>query len=262
MPELFFSAYLGLCIHKMYQNIRKVNIWILTTDKEDGRILNCVKEQVLFGISKRRRSTMKRRSLKFIACAAIMAMSLSVTACGGSDDAAPATETEAADDAAETETPAEDAAGDDAAEAETETEAEPEAEDAAEPETEEAEDEGADTAAATGETVESLLNDPAVKAQYEEAFAEYEEQGMTVSVSATGNELMMSLTFNDASQVTDEVGAQLQAALDDDAMASVFSGLAGALDSSVGGEAGTCTYSVSYLDPDGNVLAEKSYTAK
>ncbi len=203
-------------------------------------------------------STMKRRSLKFIACAAIMAMSLSVTACGGSDDAAPAAETEAADDAAETETPAEDATGDDAAEAETETEAE----DEAEPETEETEDEGADTAAATGETVESLLNDPAVKAQYEEKFAEYEEQGMTVSVSAKGNELMMSLTFKDASQVTDEVGEQLQAALDDDAMASVFSGLAGALDSSVGGEAGTCTYSVSYLDPDGNVLAEKSYTAK
>ena len=148
---------------------------------------------------------MKRRSLKFIACAAIMAMTLSVTACGGSDDAAPATETEAADDAAETETPAEDAAetetpaedatGDDAAEAETETEAE----DEAEPETEETEDEGADTAAATGETVESLLNDPAVKAQYEEKFAEYEEQGMTVSVSAKGNELMMSLTFKDAS---------------------------------------------------------------
>lgn len=209
MPELFFSAYLGLCIHKMYQNIRKVNIWILTTDKEEGRILNCVKEQVLFGISKRRRSTMKRRSLKFIACAAIMAMSLSVTACGGSDDAAPAAETEAADDAAETETPADDATGDDAAEAETETEAE----DEAEPETEETEDEGADTAAATGETVESLLNDPAVKAQYEEKFAEYEEQGMTVSVSAKGNELMMSLTFKDASQVTDEVGEQLQAAL-------------------------------------------------
>ncbi len=201
---------------------------------------------------------MKRRSLKFIACAAIMAMSLSVTACGGSDDAAPAAETEAADDAAETETPADDAA-------ETETPAEDATGDdaaEAEPETEETEDEGADTAAATGETVESLLNDPAVKAQYEEKFAEYEEQGMTVSVSAKGNELMMSLTFKDASQVTDEVGEQLQAALDDDAMASVFSGLAGALDSSVGGEAGTCTYSVSYLDPDGNVLAEKSYTAK
>ena len=242
----------------MYQNIRKVNIWILTTDKEEGKILNCVKEQVLFGISKRRRSTMKRRSLKFIACAAIMAMSLSVTACGGSDDAAPAAETEAADDAAETETPADDAA-------ETETPAEDATGDdaaEAEPETEETEVEGADTAAATGETVESLLNDPAVKAQYEEKFAEYEEQGMTVSVSAKGNELMMSLTFKDASQVTDEVGEQLQAALDDDAMASVFSGLAGALDSSVGGEAGTCTYSVSYLDPDGNVLAEKSYTAK
>lgn len=203
---------------------------------------------------------MKRRTLKFIACAAIMAMTLSVTACGGSDDAAPATETEApaedeteapADDAADTETPADDAA---------EAEAEPE-EDTTEPEAE-AEDEGADTAAAGDVTVESLLDDPAVKAQYEEAFAEYEEQGMTVSVSAKGNELSMSLTFQDASQATDEAAAQLQAALDNDTMASAFKVLAGSLDEAVGGETGTCTYSVSYLDPDGKVLAEKSYKAE
>ena len=188
-----------------------------------------------------------------------MAMTLSVTACGGSDDAAPATETEApAEDAAE-ETPAEDTA-----EAEPETEAEPEAEAEAEPEADaaEAEDESADTAAATGATVESLLKDPAVKAEYEEAFASYEEQGMTVAVDAKGNDLMMSLTIQDEALVTDEAVEQLQAALDDDSMASVFNALAAALDTSVGAEAGTCTYSVSYLGPDGKVLAEKTYKAE
>ena len=51
---------------------------------------------------------MKRKSLKLIACAAIMAMTLSVTACGGSDETAPAAETEetteVADEAADEET--------------------------------------------------------------------------------------------------------------------------------------------------------------
>ena len=61
---------------------------------------------------------MKRKSLKLIACAAVMAMTLSVTACGGSDDAAPAAETEAE------------------AEDTTEAEAEPEAEEAPEAEAE------------------------------------------------------------------------------------------------------------------------------
>ena len=86
---------------------------------------------------------MKRRSLKFIACAVITAMTLSMTACGGSD-AAPAAETgEATEAETETETEAE---PEEAAEpeAETETEAEPEAE--AEGDT-----------AATGDTLESLL---------------------------------------------------------------------------------------------------------
>ncbi len=202
---------------------------------------------------------MKRKSLKLIACVAVMAMTLSVTACGGSDEAAPAAETEATtEDAAE-------------AEAETEEEAEPEAEEAtedtAEAETEEAtedaaeaetEDESAE--AATGDTVESLLNDPATKAQYEEAFASYEEQGMSVAVDAKGNELIMSLTFTDSSMVQDGMAEQLEAGLD--SMASSFETLAGSLDTAVGAETGTCTYSVSYLDADGNVLAERSFTAK
>lgn len=199
---------------------------------------------------------MKRKTLKTIACATIMALTLSVTACGGSDDTASAVETETTDDAAESEAETEDAAEsettDDAAEDTAATD------DAAEAD---AEEEGTDdTAAATGDTVESLLNDPAAKAQYEEAFAEYEEQGMTVAVDAKGNELLMSLTIQDASLITDETAAQLQSALDQSE--SIFAALAAALDTSVGGEPGTCTYSVSYLDPDGNVLAEKSFKAE
>ena len=86
---------------------------------------------------------MKRKSLQFIACAAIMAMTLSVTACGGSDDTAPAAETE---ETTGTEAEPE-------ADVDTEAEAEPE-EDA------EAED---DSAAADGQTLEDIFNDPATK---------------------------------------------------------------------------------------------------
>lgn len=150
---------------------------------------------------------MKRKSLKLIACAAIMAMTLSVTACGGSDDAAPATETEAA----------------------------------------------------SGDTVESLLSDPAVKAQYEEAFAAYEEQGMSVAVDAKGNELIMTLKITDSSLMQDGMAEQLEAGLD--TMSSTFEASAGSLDEAVGAS-GECTYTVRYLDPDDNVLAEKSFSAQ
>ncbi len=126
---------------------------------------------------------MKRKSLKFIACAAIMAMTLSVTACGGSDEAAPAAETEetteGADEAADAETEdadeaadAETEGADEAADAETEGADEAaDAETADEPETE-AE---ADTTESSDITVESLLSDPEVMAQFEEGVASYEE---------------------------------------------------------------------------------------
>lgn len=206
---------------------------------------------------------MKRKSLKFIACAAIMAMTLSVTACGGSDDAAPAAETEetteAADEAADAEeesAPEEEEAPVEDAETETEADADAETEADADAETEA----DAETAESSDVTVESLMNDPAVKAQYEEAFASYEEQGMSVAVEATGNELVMSLTFTDSSLVQDGVAEQLEAGLD--STASTFETLAGSLDQAVGADAGACTYTVRYLDADGGVLAERSFTAK
>lgn len=191
---------------------------------------------------------MKRRSLKFIACAAIMAMTLSVTACGGSDNEAPAAETEeAADTAAEAETETE-AEAEPEAETETEAEAEPEAE---------AETEG-DTAAA-GDTLESILNDPAAKAQYETAFDAMAQDGMSVGLETKGNEMTVIIKIEDSSMVVDGMGEAIEAQLDQ--QASVFEAMAGQLDEAIGGT-GECTVIMRYLDPDDNVLAEKSFKAQ
>lgn len=179
---------------------------------------------------------MKRRSLKFIACAAIMAMTLSVTACGGSDNEAPAAETEeAADTAAEAET-------------ETEAEAEPEAE---------AETEG-DTAAA-GDTLESMYADPATKAELEAAFAAIAPDGMSVGLETKGNEMTVIIKIEDSSMIVDGMVEELEAKLDQ--QASQCEAMAGQLDEAIG-VTGECTVIMRYLDPDDNVLAEKSFKAQ
>lgn len=200
---------------------------------------------------------MKRRSLKFIACAAIMAMTLSVTACGGSDDAAPATETEApAEDAAE-ETPAEDTA-----EAEPETEAEPEAEAEAEPEADAAEAEpeaDAEASSAEADSLEALYSDPTVKSAFDSVFSALAEEGMEVNIEVTGNEMAVIIKITDSSMVADGMGEALEAALDQ--QASNFETQVKQFDEAVG-TPGACTVTMRYLDPDDNVLAEKSFSAK
>ncbi len=202
---------------------------------------------------------MKRKSLKFIACAAIMAMTLSVTACGGSDDTAPAAETEETtgteaepevDVDAEAEPEADvDAEAEPEADVDTEAEAEPE-EDA------EAED---DSAAADGQTLEDIFNDPATKSQYESVFEAMGQEGMEVSVEATGNELAVIIKITDSSMVVDGMGEALESALDQ--QAATFEEQVKQFDEAVG-TPGACTVTMRYLDPDGNVLAEKSFTAQ
>ncbi|MDE7186537.1 MAG: DUF4854 domain-containing protein [Lachnospiraceae bacterium] len=194
---------------------------------------------------------MKRKSLKFIACAAIMAMTLSVTACGGSDDTAPAAETEEttgteAEPEAEADTEAEPEAE---ADVDTEAEAEPE-EDA------EAED---DSAAADGQTLEDIFNDPATKSQYEAVFEAMGQEGMEVSVETTGNELAVIIKITDSSMVVDGMGEALESALDQ--QAATFEAQVEQFDEAVG-TPGACTVTMRYLDPDDNVLAEKSFTAQ
>ncbi len=198
---------------------------------------------------------MKRKSLKFIACAAIMAMTLSVTACGGSDDTAPAAETEET-----TGTEAEPEADVDA-EADVDTEAEPEADVDTEAEAEPEEDAEAedDSAAADGQTLEDIFNDPATKSQYESVFEAMGQEGMEVSVEATGNELAVIIKITDSSMVVDGMGETLESALDQ--QAATFEEQVKQFDEAVG-TPGACTVTMRYLDPDGNVLAEKSFTAQ
>ena len=100
---------------------------------------------------------MKRKTLKFLACAAIMAMTLSVTACGGSDkdDKAAGTEAPAGDEtdaADDTETDAADDANADAAD---------------DANADAADDANADAADASGTTLEELFNDPTAKATFD-----------------------------------------------------------------------------------------------
>ena len=202
---------------------------------------------------------MKRKSLKFIACAAIMAMTLSVTACGGSDDTAPAAETEET-----TGTEAEPEADVDAEaepEADVDTEDEPEADVDTEAEAEPEEDAEAedDSAAADGQTLEDIFNDPATKSQYESVFEAMGQEGMEVSVEATGNELAVIIKITDSSMVVDGMGETLESALDQ--QAATFEEQVKQFDEAVG-TPGACTVTMRYLDPDGNVLAEKSFTAQ
>lgn len=202
---------------------------------------------------------MKKRTLKSIACAAVMALALSVTACGGSDDAAKT------NDDANVEETAQDTE-DAGTETETETETEDttaadtgaDTEDAADTETE------ADASAAGAEgtyaTLEDYYNDPAVKSQLDASFESMGEEGMALSVEAKENVLTMICKFEDSSMVVDGVGDTLSAALD--ANAATFEQIAASFDEAVGGAAGTCTFAVRYTDPDDKVLAEKEFKAQ
>ncbi len=207
---------------------------------------------------------MKKRTLKSIACAAVMALALSVTACGGSDDAAKTN-----DDAnvEETAQDTEDAGTETEAETETETETEDttaadtgaDTEDAA-TDTETEADASAAGAEGTYATLEDYYNDPAVKSQLDASFESMGEEGMALSVEAKENVLTMICKFEDSSMVADGVGDTLSAALD--ANAATFEQIAASFDEAVGGAAGTCTFAVRYTDPDDKVLAEKEFKAQ
>lgn len=202
---------------------------------------------------------MKRRTLKSIACAAVMALTLSVTACGGSDDAANT------NDDANVEENAEDAgdAGQDAAADAEDTTADTGADTgdaAADTGAETEADASADGAEGTYATLEDYYNDPAVKSVLDASFEGMSQEGMTLSVEAKENVLTMTCKFEDSSVVVDGIGDTLSAGLD--ANAAQFEQIAASFDEAVGGAAGTCTFAVRYTDPEDNVLAEKEFKAQ
>ena len=215
---------------------------------------------------------MKRKTLKFFACAAIMAMTLSVTACGGSDKEDKGTEvstqeenegTDTADDTKEDDA-ADDANDDMAGDANDDAAGDANddaAGDANDDTADDANDDAADdaNADAAGITLEELFSDPAAKSTFDSLVSSLESNGMSVSVNATGNELIMEVKIEDSSLMADNVTESLASALD--AQSSAFQTQVKALDSAVG-EEGACTFTVRYVDPDGNVLTEKSFKAE
>lgn len=182
---------------------------------------------------------MKMRTVKTIACAAIMALALSATACG-SDDAGKTADNETVVNTEDTAQDAEpEAPADDA-------ETEPEADAAAD---------GAEGYA----TLEEYYNDPSVKSALDAAFESLGQEGMTLSIDVKGNVFTLTCKFEDSSLVVDGVADALAQGLE--ASASQFETQAASFDEAIG-QSGACTVAVRYTDPDDNVLAEKEFKAQ
>lgn len=198
---------------------------------------------------------MKRSTVKALVCATLMAISLSATACGGSDDAAGSADAVTEEAApAEEETPAVEEAP-----AEEETPA-AEEEAPAEDEAPAEEDSAAETG--SGETLEDYMNAmPDAKKQLEDqmAAASAEQEGVSIAVDVKGNDMIFIYTYEDASLVTDDTKETLETGLE--AMSSVFEMMAEQLDESMG-EKGVVSIVVRYQDGDGNILTEKSFRAQ
>ncbi len=212
---------------------------------------------------------MKKRMLKLFACTAIMAMALSVTACGGTDkEDKTAEETAAGDDADGAEAAgdkdtagADDVDADNADAAGTEdTDGADNADAAGTEDTDGADNaDAADGNAAAGTTLEELFEDPTAKSAFDSMVQAMATDGMSASVSAVGNEMIVEVKYEDGSLITDGISEALDTALD--TQADTFKAQVKTLDDTVG-QAGACTFTVRYLDPDGNVLTEKSFKAE
>ena len=198
---------------------------------------------------------MKRRTVKALVCATLMALSLSMTACGGDDAAkgADAATEEAAP--AEEEAPVEEETPEEEAPAEEETPEEAPAEE----ETPAAEEEVPALEPGSGKTLEDYLNEvPEQKQQLEESIAAQAEEGVSIAVDVKGNEFTYIYTIEDASAITDEMKENIKNGLE--TTASVFEMMAESLDKAVG-EPGAVTLVVRYQDADGNVVEERSFNA-
>ena len=191
---------------------------------------------------------MKRKTLKFMACAAVMALTLSVTACGGSDDGAKTADTAKVEDTVNTvEVPEPEE------EPEVETETEGEADTKAEEE-ESTEDETEVEYA----SLEEMFDDPEIKEAFDSMFSVLEGSGISVSIDVIGNDFGVTLKIEDSSLLEGTSADDFAASLD--AQEEQYAPYAAQFDELLG-EAGTCSVTVRYTDPDDNVLAEKTFKA-
>ena len=192
---------------------------------------------------------MKRRTLKSIACAAAIALTLSVTACGGSSDSANSTDSAAVEDAVETEEPAE--VNND------ETEAEPDVEEEVEADAEEEADAGDDEYFAS---LEEAFAVPEVKAAMDEQLGSMDMDGMEFSYEVTGNEFIVNYKVLDATiDDPSDFAEQMEPVMDQ--LGVIFSAVAEMFDEALGQE-GATTVTVRFFDAADTLLIEHSYKAE
>lgn len=189
---------------------------------------------------------MKRKTLKFMACAMVMALTLSVTACGGSNDGAKTADTTEVEDTANVPEPE--------AEPKDEVEAETEDEVDAEPEEESSEDE----TEVEYESLEEIFADPEIKEAFDSMFSVLEGSGISVSIDVIGNDFGVTLKVEDSSLLEGTSADDFAASLD--AQEEQYAAYAAQFDELLE-EAGACSVTVRYTDPDDNVLAEKTFKA-
>lgn len=215
---------------------------------------------------------MKRKTLKFIACAAVMSLTLSVTACGGDDKTAETANVEnvvdvdAEDDVDETEVEDEveveddvDDESDDADDVEDETEdADDEAEDVDDEADAELEEEETEDDSDEYQTLEDYFNDPDIQSMFDSLIEAMGQDELAISYDVNGNEFIMTFQITDSSIIVDGMAEGLAAALD--TQAAQFKTQAAQFDE-VLGEEGASSVTVRYTDPDDNVLAEQTFTA-
>ena len=107
------------------------------------------------------------------------------------------------------------------------------------------------------ETLEDYWNDPDVRAELESSYASIGDEELSVSVDVKGNNLIVTYKILDSSIKVDNIAERLAEALDEGG--DTFKNMAAAFDEELGFEAGTCTVTIRYTDPDDNVLAEKTF---
>lgn len=191
---------------------------------------------------------MKRKSLKFMSCAAVMALMLSVTACGGSKDGASssASDSSTVEDTSNTEDVAAPEVEDDVeTEADTETDAAEEA------------DAGDEDSFAT---LEEAFAEPGVKEAMDEQFSSLDMEGMEFSYEVKGNDFILTYKVIDTViDDPDDFAEQMEPVMEQ--LSVVFSSVAEMFDEALEQE-GATTVVVRYLDANGTLLIEHSYKAE
>ncbi|MCM1145932.1 MAG: DUF4854 domain-containing protein [Clostridium sp.] len=110
------------------------------------------------------------------------------------------------------------------------------------------------------QTLEGYFNSNASeKAAIEEEIAGAGNESMTVTAEVKENDFIFNFTIVDEALLIDGISEQLDAGLE--ATASVFEQVAAQLDEMIEQE-GVVSIVIRYLNPDGDVLAERSFKAQ